>query len=80
MQQVSLQVADEIKALGDALALLIGDIKAGKPAAGIAADVLPALLPAISGLQAIGLDIKLPENQVYIIYALAKALEPAPVA
>jgi len=74
-QVVSLTVADEIKALGDALAKLAIDIKAGTPASQVLADVLPMLLPALSGLSSIGADIQLSANQIYLVYSIASALE-----
>lgn len=75
MQTVQLSVADEVKALADALAALAGDIKAKKPVASIIADVLPALLPAAAGFQSLGADMAAVDNQTYVAYALAKALE-----
>lgn len=78
MQQVQLNVDDEMKAAGDALSLLIIDIKAGKAIAAIAGDVLPGLIAAIGGYANMGADIKKVDNQVYILRCLAGALEPAP--
>ena len=80
MQQVELQVADEIKALGDAISGIIVDIKAKKSIAQIASDALPGLLQAVGGMQSLGADVKLVDNQVYLVRCLAQALEPAPVA
>ena len=70
MQTVTLSVADEVKAFSDALAALASDIKAGKAVAAILADVVPGLLAGSSGIAAIGADIKLPDNQAYVGYAL----------
>lgn len=80
MQVVQLNVADEVKALGDALAIIVLDVKAKKGVAQIATDALPGLLAAIGGMANIGADIKLVDNQVYLIKALAQALEPQPAA
>lgn len=80
MQAVQLNVSDEMKALGDALGQLIGDIKAKKSVAQIAADVLPGLLVAVGGMSAMGADIKLVDNQVFLLKSIVGALEPAPAA
>lgn len=85
MQQVTLNVSDEFKALGDALAVLISDIKAGKTVVQDLSDAVSGLIPVIGALSAMPADIKLVDNQVYLIKALATALEPvaapaAPVA
>jgi hypothetical protein len=81
MQPVTLNVDDEVKALADALASLASDVKNKKAIGNIVADVLPALLPAAAGLGSIGSDIQKVDNQVYVIYSLAKALEaPVPVS
>lgn len=77
MQQVPLSVDDEIKSLGDALGILVADIKAKKSITQIAADSLPGLLSAVGGYQAAAVDIKKVDNQVYLLRALAQALEPA---
>lgn len=75
-QAVSISVDDEIKALGDALGVLVADIKAKKATAQIVSDALPGLLVAVGGFQNMAADFKKPENQVYLVLALAKALEP----
>lgn len=80
MQQVQLNVADEIKALGDSLKSLIADIKAKKSIAEIAGDVLPQLIGAVGGFQSMGADIKLVDNQLYILRSILEPLEPAPAA
>lgn len=78
MQQVTLNVSDEYKALGDALNGLISDIKAKKTAVQDLQDLLAPLLGAVAGLQNLGADVKLVDNQVYLIRSIASALEPAP--
>lgn len=80
MVSVELQVADEVKALGDALKGIIVDIKAKKAIAQIATDALPGLLSAVGAFASIGADVKLVDNQVYLIKSLADALEPQPAA
>lgn len=75
VQQVTLNVDDEIKALGDALATLISDIKAKKSVAQIASDLLPGLMAAVSGYQNIGGDLKKVDDQTFLVHALSKALQ-----
>ncbi len=75
MQSVQLNVADEVKALGDALKGLISDIKAKKSVAIIAADALPGFMAAIGGYASMSADIKLVDDQVYLVKCLAEAAE-----
>jgi hypothetical protein len=75
MQLVQLSVDDEIKSLGDSLKMLISDLVAKKPIAQVTGDVLPGLVAAISGYQAMGVDIKKVDNQAYLVKCLADALE-----
>ena len=70
MQTVSLQVADEIKALGDALQVLIADIIAKKSVTAIAADALPNLMGAVSGYQNMVADIQLADDEAYLVRSL----------
>lgn len=77
MQSVPLSVDDEVKSLGDALSMLVSDIKAKKGTAAIIGDALPLLMSAVAGYAAIGADIKKLDNQVYLLKCLAGALEPA---
>lgn len=77
MQQIQLNVDDEFKAVGDVLAGLIADIKAKKPAAQIATDALPGLLAAVGSYASMAADIKKVDNQVYLVRAIAAALEPS---
>lgn len=78
MVKVELNVDDEFKAAGDALAILIVDIVAKKSITQIAADSLPLLFQAVGGFSAMGVDIKKVDNQVYLAKCLADALEPKP--
>ncbi len=80
MQAVSLNVDDEVKALGDALAIIVADVKAGKSLIQDFTDAFGALLGAIGSIQNLPVDIKKVDNQAYLIFALAKVLEPAPAA
>jgi hypothetical protein len=77
MQSVQLNVADECKNLGDAIAAVIKQAKVpGSTLIQDAEAALPPLLAAAASIANIGADIKLPENQAYIIYAVLGALEP----
>lgn len=80
MQQKQLNVADEFASLGDALNKLISDIRAKKSATQIATDVFPGLMQAVMGMDQMIGDIKLVDNQVYIIKSIADAFEPAVAA
>ncbi len=80
MQLVELNVDDEVKALGDALKVLVSDIKDKKSIAQIAADALPGLLAGVAGFAALGGDLKKVDNQAYLLKCLGDALEAAPVA
>lgn len=80
MQSVTLNVDDEMKAAGDAIAMIIADVKSGKGAAAIATDALPLLISAVSGYSNMGKDILKVDNQVYLVRAIAMGLEPAPAA
>lgn len=77
MQSVSLSVDDEFKAMGDALAGLIADIKGGKTVIQDLTDAVQSLIPAVSAIGSMSVDVKKPDNQAYIAYALMKVLEPA---
>lgn len=70
MQPVQLQVADEMKAAGDAIQALIADIVAKKSVAQIATDVLPLLVSAVGGYASIGADIQLADNEAYLVRAI----------
>ncbi len=75
MQSVQLQVDDGVKAVGDALAMLISDLKAKKSTAQIVSDALPLLAQAIGGLGTLGADLKKVDNQAYILRAIGIVLE-----
>lgn len=68
--------APEIVAVGSAIADVITALKSGKNGLQAGEAALPDLLAASSGLQNAGVDIKKPENQAYLAWAVAQALEP----
>lgn len=75
MQTITLNVDDEFKAAGDMIGTLIADLKAKKTVAQISTDVLPGLVLAMSGYANFAADIKKADNQVYLLRAIATALE-----
>jgi hypothetical protein len=79
MKQVQLNVDDEFAAAGDAIKVLIADIKAGKSIAVITGDALPNLIVAIGGYANMAADVKKVDNQIYLVKSIADALEPVPV-
>lgn len=78
MQTITLNVDDEVKALGDALAVAIVDVRAKAPVGQDITDVVGKLVPALTGIANFAGDIKKVDNQVSLIKALADALEPKP--
>lgn len=69
----------EIVGLGSALSDLIVSIKAKGTVLADLSAMLPDLLAAGAAVSNIGADILKPANQVYLLWSLAQALEPAPV-
>lgn len=78
MQQVQLSVADEVKALGDAVIAEIADVKAKKGAAVYMADATPALLSLAGNYANIGADLKSPDDLAYLVRCVGQALLPQP--
>lgn len=78
-QQIQLLVDDEVKALGDALRILLVDLKAKKAAGVILSDAVAPLIAAVGGISNFGADIKKGDNQVYLVKAIVDALEPVVV-
>lgn len=67
MQSVTLQVADEVAAVGTALAALGAQIKAkGTVIQDVIAFVTP-LVTAVATLQNLSTDIKTADNQAYLL-------------
>lgn len=72
-------VADpEVVALASGLADILVSVKAKGTVLQDVEAALPDLLAAGQGVQNIGVDIKKPANQAYIVWAIAQALEPSP--
>lgn len=76
MQTVPLNVDDEVKALGDALAAEIADVKAQKGAAAYLADATPALLSLAGNYAKLPADVKKADDLAYFVKCLATALIP----
>lgn len=68
--------APEVVALGSAIADVIASAKGGGSALADAEAALPDLMAAIGGAASFGVDLKKPENQAYLGWAVAQALEP----
>lgn len=77
MQTVTLAVDDEVKALGDAIGVLIADIKAGKTIMQDFTDTFALLIGAVGSMQSLPVDIKKVDNQAYLGMVFAKQFEPA---
>jgi len=77
MQQVTLNVADEVKALGDAIGVEVADIKAKKGVAVYVSDLMPALVSLAGSYQALPADIKQPDDIAYLVKCISAAVLPA---
>jgi len=81
--QVSVSVPAQAKALGDALVLVVADIKAKKSIAAIVADSLPALLVAVENYSELQAELQDPQLLVYaglLGGEILQALKAAPAA
>ncbi len=74
MQTETLAVSDEFAAFGAALGGVIAGIKAKDPLMTDVTAFLTPLAAAIPAMGSVGADIKLPENQAFLIYSILKAL------
>lgn len=72
---VQLTVDPEVKALGDFLKVLVGDIKAKKTVMEDVMDAYTSLKDQIGALGDITTDYKRVDNQAYILKCLGDALE-----
>jgi hypothetical protein len=72
--------APEVVGLGSALAAVITSVKSGGTIVQDISVAVEGLSAAAAGFSAIGDDVKKPENQAYLAWAIAQALEPQPVA
>lgn len=62
--------APEVQDLASALADVLAALKAGSGALAAAESALPDLLAASQSISNIGADIKKPENQAYLAWAI----------
>jgi hypothetical protein len=69
-----LNVSPEVLSLGQALGILVADIKAGKSAIQDAEDMLAPVLAAVGAAATIGTDIKTADNQAFLVYSILTAL------
>jgi hypothetical protein len=77
MTTVPLSVSPEFVAAGSAIGSIIADVVAKKTAAVVAGDALPNLIAAVGEYSAFATDIKLVDNQVYLLRCILLAVEPA---
>lgn len=82
MKSVTLQVDDEIAALGDAVIQEVADIKAAKGVAVYAADLIPLAVSLSANYSKLGADVKNPDDLAYLVKCIATAFipQPAPAA
>ncbi len=78
MKSVTLQVDDEIAALGDLLIQEVADIKASKGVAVELSDAVPAVIALAGSYQKLGADLKSPDDIAYLVKCVAAAFIPAP--
>lgn len=76
MKTITLQVDDEVAALGDLVVQEIADIKAKKGIAVELTDAIPAAISLAGSYQKLGADLKNPDDIAYLVKCLAGALIP----
>lgn len=79
MKAITLQVDDEVAALGDLVVLEVADIKAKKGIAVELTDAIPAVISLAGNYQKLSADLKSPDDIAYLVKCIAGALIPAPV-
>ncbi len=78
MKTVTLNVDDEVAALGDLVVQEIADIKAAKGIVVELTDAIPAAISLAGNYQKLGADLKNPDDIAYLIKCIAGALIPPP--
>lgn len=76
MKQVTLQVDDEVAALGDLVIQEVADIKASKGIAVELTDAIPAVITLAGNYQKLSADLKSPDDIAYLAKCLAAAFIP----
>lgn len=80
MKSVTLQVDDEIAALGELVKQEAIDIKAAKGIAVYLTDAIPAVITLAGNYQKLGDDVKNPDDLAYLVKCIAEAfIPPKPV-
>jgi hypothetical protein len=69
---VTIDVPKEMKDVVDLTSKIVEDVKAGKSAAEIAADVLPLLISAFDGYQKLDDELKSQHKSDLVAYAVKK--------
>lgn len=80
MKQVTLQVDDEVAAIGDLVKQEAADIKAQKGIAVELADAVPCILALAGNYSKLGDDVKSPDDLAYLVKCLAEAFIPPKTA
>ncbi len=78
MKSITLNVDDEVAALGDVVLQEIADIKAAKGIVVELTDAIPAAISLAANYQKLGADLKSPDDIAYLVKCIAAALIPAP--
>lgn len=68
--------APEVVALGSAVSDIVAAAKSGGSVLADVEAALPDLIAAAGSISNLGVDMKKPENQAYMGWAIAQALEP----
>lgn len=77
MRTVTLNVDDEVGALGDLVIQEAADIKAAKGIVVELTDAVPAVLSMATNYSKLGADVKSPDDIAYLARCLAQAFIPA---
>lgn len=77
MKAVTLQVDDEVAALGDLVKKEAADIAAKAGIAVELTDAIPAVITLAGNYQKLSADVKSPDDIAYLVKCLAEAFIPA---
>lgn len=80
MKSVTLQVDDEVAALGDLIVKEAADIKAKTGVVAELTDAVPALIAVAGAYQKLGADVKSPDDLAYLVRCAATAFIPPKTA
>lgn len=80
MKTITLNVDDEVAALGDLIIKEAADIKAKSGIAAELSDAVPALITLAGNYQKLGADAKSPDDLAYLVRCAAQAFIPPATA